>query len=86
MISGFSNNKEFIIFGAFYCKYCKLAKQAAEKNCVSFNYIDVNDYDHILLEEKLKKLTKADTIPIIYKKIDGEYCFIGGFNEFKNYI
>ena len=81
MIPEFAKDQSVLIFGAVYCKYCKMAKKLMEEKNGSFTYVDLDDYEHIELKETLKKLNNVETIPIIYKKYDEEYKFIGGYQE-----
>lgn len=86
MICNFAKNNSVLIFGAVYCKYCRLAKSFMEEKKESFTYINLDEYEHMRLEEKLKKINNVKTIPIIYKKHeDGEYYYIGGFKELQKY-
>lgn len=63
------------IYGKPNCPYCVKAKDLAEVNKVSYEYIDLAQNNDILEEMKQKG---HKSVPIIYKD-SGE--FIGGYVE-----
>jgi glutaredoxin len=87
MIYDFAEEKEIVIFGTSYCKYCQLAKKLLEDaEHQSWTYVDLEKYPP-LLTTKLKAASGQKTIPIIYVKISRfDYEFLGGYDTLAKYF
>ena len=62
------------------CPYCQNAKELADKHKLNYVFTELSNLD----EDKKNKLRNiSKTIPIIFKKFDNNFVYIGGYNEMK---
>lgn len=101
LIASFANNKDIVIFGSSFCKYCRRSKELLEGlKHPSWIYINLEEQDPTL-EQYLKLETGQKTIPLIYVKqkpidysielenktdLKTNYQFLGGYTQLENSI
>lgn len=78
--------KEWTVYGAKWCGYCRAAKQYFSVNEIDFDYHDVDEYGgptEVLAALRAKGLVseKHKTIPVSFNKLE----FIGGWSDIKNH-
>jgi glutaredoxin len=69
------------IYGRSSCPWTGRAITVLEAKKIDYDFIDMDDPDHVHYEGKLVPETKQNTVPYIYLR--GE--FIGGFNALSEY-
>ena len=79
-----NKDKEWTVYGAKWCGYCRAAKQYFTVNGIDFEYHDVDEYGgppEVLKFLKKEKLVNEDykTIPLCFNKLE----FIGGWSDVK---
>lgn len=78
--------KEWTVYGAKWCGFCRAAKQYFTVNKIDFDYYDVDEYGgpkEVLALMKKEKLVNEEyeTVPLCFNKLE----FIGGWSDVKTH-